>query len=135
MHCGGRDAQLVSAAYNIGKQYVIQHVHISRGGRRVQVCDPAYLIAKMTASSSVPQLPHLRRLAKCFASIAAIATVLEQPQLHAVVTEMVAYLEGWFDFEESCVVGIINPGHEALDKLKAQFSALPTLLQQVRASP
>ena len=97
----------------------------------LQVCDPVQLIAKMTASNSLPPLAHLRRLMKCLTSIAAIAAALEQPQLQGVVTEMVSYLYAWFDFEETSMIGVVKAGHEALDTLKTQFAALPTLLHQV----
>jgi hypothetical protein len=100
----------------------------------VQVCNPLDLIAKISAGSTAPNLPMLRRLVKCLTSIVSMATLLEQAQLESTVQEMLAFLPTWFDFEERSCIGILQAGNKAqeLDVLKEQYSALPALLQQVR---
>jgi hypothetical protein len=60
-----------------------------------------------------------------------VAAMLEQDTLQEAVEELLNFLHAWFDFDEQGCIGIVQPGHEQLDRLKEQFMALPTLLKQV----
>lgn len=88
------------------------------------------MVKKALCLQAVPSIADLRRLLKSCQALFQLAEALSQDALQQKVESIVSFLCAWFDFEEQGH-GILLPGNEELDNVKAQYMELPNLLRRV----
>jgi hypothetical protein len=91
------------------------------------------VLKKALCMQSVPTIATLRTLLKNCHALLQLAEALSQDALQQTVESIISLLRAWFDFEEQGH-GILLPGNEDLDSLKAQYMELPNLLRRVCSS-
>lgn len=91
------------------------------------------VLKKTLCQQSVPQIAELRKLLKSCNALFQLAEALSQDALQQALESIISFLCAWFDFDEQAH-GILLPGNEELDNLKAQYMELPNLLRRVRSS-
>jgi hypothetical protein len=88
------------------------------------------VLKKALCMQSAPTMSTLRTLLKNCHALFQLAEALSQTMLQQAVESIISLLHAWFDFEEQGH-GILLPGNEDLDSLKAQYMELPNLLRRV----
>lgn len=101
-------------------------IHIGK----VQVGDPLLILKKVLCSQAVPRISELRTLLKSCNALFQLAEALSQNALRDTMDNVISLLCAWFDFEEHGQ-GILLPGNEELDSIKAEYTELPNLLRKV----
>lgn len=98
-----------------------------------QVGDPLLVLKKTLCMPAVPNIADLRKLLKSCHALFQLAEALSQDALQQTVESIISFLCAWFDFEGQGH-GILLPGNEELDSVKAQYIELPNLLRRVYSS-
>jgi hypothetical protein len=99
----------------------------------LQIGDPLLVLKKALCMQSVPTMASLRTLLKNCQALFQLAQALTQDILRQALERIITLLRAWFDFEEQGH-GILLPGNDDLDNIKAQYMELPNLLRRVCSS-
>ena len=91
------------------------------------------VLKKTLCQQAVPQITELRKLLRSCNALFQLAEALSQDALQQTLESIISFLCAWFDFEEQ-THGILLPGNEELDNVKAQYMELPNLLRRVCSS-
>lgn len=106
------------------------HDHCDVTSLVAQVGDPMHILKKGLCQQAVPEIADLRKLLKSCHALFQLAEALSQDVLKQTLESIISFLCAWFDFEEQAH-GILLPGNEELDTIKAQYMELPNLLRRV----